>query len=704
MQDLFIEFLPPWVETGLQPAFYDRESGTVLQQTARMYAKVNELVKAVNGMDKIIKECVEYIDHYFENLDVQEEINNKLDAMAEGGELAEFIAQYANLPCVHAYDTIADMASSANLVDGSFARAMSKTVAGTGDGAYYKIRETVEGDDPDGENLVTITGTTLVAEIIPEQPTIKAYSTVADMVADENIIAGVIAETSGFYTTGDKGNAEYFIANNGTANGHSIISLNNGLKAHLIITPSTTVNQYGAYGDGVHDDYSAIQFAIEDNLHGTVKFADCTYAIGTTLQTYADNERKTNLLFEPTSTLKALSSMDALIEIGGLGGTSDGTTDRSRFIKGGIFDATNCVSAIEINRNAMGIIIDGITINRAGTYGIYMPESVDNYPSDVSIRDSYINCTSSAYNTTAIRCERTDNKFENLRLNNCRCAFYFTEGGQYLINCHAMGVGPADPAWYEGTEYMHLVKGGGNYLTNCYCDTLQTFVNNESTGMVTMMGCFYFSYISDVDSKIFKLDAEAPNMKVVNCQFNVPTPDTVHSGFTFGHFNAQTTVHNIYLNDNYISKPDNFIGGDLLLNQNSTQLYWTDNNNLSTSQWTKIGYITAGNVYHNLQFDIAGKVFDAHFRLNFTGGTTYLTKKSATKSDENLTIEVGVKYDNNTNGNTAYALYVRQVSGTTLPADITVNNFNTTNKFVPATRQLKNVPLITETMDASFTV
>ena len=168
MQDLFIEFLPPWVETGLQPAFYDRESGTVLQQTARMYAKVNELVKAVNGMDKVIKEYVDYIDNYFKNLDVQEEINNKLDDMAEGGELAEFIALYANLPCVHAYATISDMASSENLLDGSYARAMSKTVAGTGDGFYYKIRETVEGDNPDGENLVTITGTTLVAEKIPD--------------------------------------------------------------------------------------------------------------------------------------------------------------------------------------------------------------------------------------------------------------------------------------------------------------------------------------------------------------------------------------------------------------------------------------------------------------------------------------------------------------------------------------------------------
>ena len=46
--NIFIEFLPPWIETGLQPAFYDKESGTVLQQTARMYAKVNELVENVN--------------------------------------------------------------------------------------------------------------------------------------------------------------------------------------------------------------------------------------------------------------------------------------------------------------------------------------------------------------------------------------------------------------------------------------------------------------------------------------------------------------------------------------------------------------------------------------------------------------------------------------------------------------------------------
>ena len=89
-----INFLPPWAETNLQPAFYDVESGTVLQQTARMYDKVNQLVRNVNVQNETIDDYVQqfielhdYVDDYFDNLDVQQEIDNKLDEMAEDGEL-----------------------------------------------------------------------------------------------------------------------------------------------------------------------------------------------------------------------------------------------------------------------------------------------------------------------------------------------------------------------------------------------------------------------------------------------------------------------------------------------------------------------------------------------------------------------------------------------------------------------------------------
>ena len=105
MENIFVEFLPPWVETGLQPAFYDKESGSVLQQTARMYARVNMLIRMFNKLSKQTKETVDtyvksfnelytYVHDYFDNLDVQEEINNKLDEMAESGGLQELIINY----------------------------------------------------------------------------------------------------------------------------------------------------------------------------------------------------------------------------------------------------------------------------------------------------------------------------------------------------------------------------------------------------------------------------------------------------------------------------------------------------------------------------------------------------------------------------------------------------------------------------------
>jgi len=126
MENIFVEFLPPWIETGLQPAFYDKESGTVLQQTARMYARVNMLIRMFNKLSKNTKTEVErfetqvnedmtqykqdinetvanyigqfnelhdYVHDYFDNLDVQEEINNKLEAMYEDGRLEELIAR-----------------------------------------------------------------------------------------------------------------------------------------------------------------------------------------------------------------------------------------------------------------------------------------------------------------------------------------------------------------------------------------------------------------------------------------------------------------------------------------------------------------------------------------------------------------------------------------------------------------------------------
>ena len=175
MENIFIDFLPPWVETGLQPAFYDKESGTVLQQTARMYAKVNELIKGFRNQNTIIVEYINkfndlynYVHDYFDNLDVQEEINNKLDEMAESGQLADIIAIYLNSNAILAYNTVSELEQAENVVEGSFARIYGKLVYNDGKGAFYKIRAIKNTDVVDGDNIVALPDETLVAEKMPD--------------------------------------------------------------------------------------------------------------------------------------------------------------------------------------------------------------------------------------------------------------------------------------------------------------------------------------------------------------------------------------------------------------------------------------------------------------------------------------------------------------------------------------------------------
>ena len=116
MNKMFVPFLPPWAETGLQPAFYDVESGTVLQQTARMYDKVNQLTRLFNEFTETVTNEVntfednvngtvddyiekfnqlkDFVDDYFDNLDVQEEIDHKLDEMVEDGTMSRLLSEY----------------------------------------------------------------------------------------------------------------------------------------------------------------------------------------------------------------------------------------------------------------------------------------------------------------------------------------------------------------------------------------------------------------------------------------------------------------------------------------------------------------------------------------------------------------------------------------------------------------------------------
>ena len=127
---------------------------------------LNKTVDNVNLLESDFKTLYDYVHDYFDNLDVQEEINNKLDDMAESGELTDMIAQYLGLAGVLAYNTVADMKTAENLVNGSIAKTLGYHSVNDGGSSQYKIRTITNNDTVDEMLIIALNDPNLVAELI----------------------------------------------------------------------------------------------------------------------------------------------------------------------------------------------------------------------------------------------------------------------------------------------------------------------------------------------------------------------------------------------------------------------------------------------------------------------------------------------------------------------------------------------------------
>lgn len=161
--------LPPFKFFALQNfPFIEEDFDTI--KNYELMCKIVEYIK--KNIIPVIDEQSEQIDNllnWFDNLDVQEEIDNKLDEMAESGELADIIAQYLQLAGVLAYDTLDDLVNAENIVSGSICRTLGTESLNDGYGNFYKIRELINTDVVDGVNLVAIANyNNLVAEKIKD--------------------------------------------------------------------------------------------------------------------------------------------------------------------------------------------------------------------------------------------------------------------------------------------------------------------------------------------------------------------------------------------------------------------------------------------------------------------------------------------------------------------------------------------------------
>ena len=171
----FTPELQPYKETGsfrfwcqrVLPLVYD-DSLSYYELLCKVVRYLNDVIENVDGLhDDIValtdayNQLQEYINNYFDNLDVQEEINNKLDVMAADGTLSNVIKtplenwlneHITTSPVVDKTLTISGAAADAK-VTGDRIKAIETVLQGyntiTIDGTIYRIEW-----EKDGENLI----------------------------------------------------------------------------------------------------------------------------------------------------------------------------------------------------------------------------------------------------------------------------------------------------------------------------------------------------------------------------------------------------------------------------------------------------------------------------------------------------------------------------------------------------------------------
>ena len=186
---------------------------------------VNGNSEAITELQTLFVELKQYVDDYFSDLNVQEQIDNKLDDMAESGELADIINQ----------EIFGEITDHLNTIDGEI------------DGLETLIDKKVE-----------------------------AFATVALMKASTTLVEGAVVRTTGFYNVDDKGGAYYKIRARGEgeeANNMRTfdITSDNTIIAEMILEGTEgNPKQFGAVLDGLTDDTAIVKYCLE--TYGAVKF------------------------------------------------------------------------------------------------------------------------------------------------------------------------------------------------------------------------------------------------------------------------------------------------------------------------------------------------------------------------------------------------------------------------------------------------
>ena len=174
-------------------SYYETLLGLLAYLKNTVIPTVNNNADAVAELQNLYTQLHDYVENYFNNLDVQQEINNKLDQMVEDGTLQEIISNYLNSKAIFGFDNVESMKNATNLINGSYAQTLGFYQKNDGGKSLYKIRTIKNDDIIDDMTIIQINNNNnnLIAELIIENQTINSIQ-VGCKINNENFNNGII--------------------------------------------------------------------------------------------------------------------------------------------------------------------------------------------------------------------------------------------------------------------------------------------------------------------------------------------------------------------------------------------------------------------------------------------------------------------------------------------------------------------------------
>ena len=266
----------------------------------RMIPALDNNALAVEELQHLFIELQNYVNDYFDNLDVQDEINNKLDQMLEDGVLEQIIEQYLISSAIWGFDSVSDMKNATNLIEGSYARTLGYYSANDGGESLYKITN-IQSQTEHQESLNSGLYATLIIE---NEVNIKQLGAYGDGTHDDtNYIKQALSLYDNLYFP----NGEYILNDiiaieNKTITGENAISSIINEKGYetvregvIDITGSNTfknITLEKSFSDINNPETKVCVIKdCHDSLFNNVRFISDGYLTGATIDLQSNNHR-----------------------------------------------------------------------------------------------------------------------------------------------------------------------------------------------------------------------------------------------------------------------------------------------------------------------------------------------------------------------------------------------------------------------------